>query len=193
MNKLNRKAFIGIVFGSSAMLWLSQTRVVQSRLLDPDWQFVKGNRQLLEALCEMIIPATQTPGALQTQTPEFVLHYLKKCVPRNLQVIFIEGLKNTDESSRKQFGASFVNCSAKEKQLIMEKMEKDGEPLPGIWGKVENKMLGKSFFTQLKEYTVLGFCTSEAGAKGALGYNPIPGAYKGCMKWDSNRPAWYTN
>jgi hypothetical protein len=193
MNKLNRKAFIGIVLGSSAMLWFSQSRLVQSRLIDPDWQFIKGNQQLLEALCEMIIPTTHTPGALQAQTPAFVLHYLEKCIPRNLQVIFIEGLKNIDESARKRFGSSFVNCSVGEKKLILEKCEEDGEPLPGIWGKVENRLLGKSFFTQLKEYTVLGFCTSEAGAKGALGYDPIPGAYKGCINWESNRPVWYTN
>jgi hypothetical protein len=193
MNKLNRKAFIAIFLGSSAMLWFSQTRLVQSKWLDPDWPFLRANYKLVEALCEMIIPSTNTPGAIQTQTPKFVLHFLEKSVHRNLQVIFIEGLKNVEKTSNIHVGKSFLNCTAEEQRWIFEKIEKDGEALPGIWGKVENRLLGKSFFTQLKEYTVLGYCTSEVGVKSALGYDPIPGAYKGCIAWESNRPVWYTN
>ena len=38
-----------------------------------------------------------------------------------------------------------------------------------------------SFLLSVKELTMLGFFTSEAGATQVLQYQAVPGAYKGCV------------
>ena len=39
----------------------------------------------------------------------------------------------------------------------------------------------RPFILTLKELTMLGYFTSEPGATQVLQYNPVPGAYKGCI------------
>ena len=71
-------------------------------------------------------------------------------------------------------------------------MEEKGKPFPGIVGKVEKRLAGESFFTVLKKYTVLGYCTSEAGVTKALAYDYIPGKYVGDMPLAPGQKAWAT-
>ena len=46
------------------------------------------------------------------------------------------------------------------------------------------------FFTKLKELTVLGYFTSEVGAKQALAYNPMPMRYDGDYDFDKVGREW---
>ena len=46
------------------------------------------------------------------------------------------------------------------------------------------------FFTKLKELTVVGFFTSEIGAKQVLEYNPMPMRYDGDYDFPENGREW---
>ena len=52
-------------------------------------------------------------------------------------------------------------------------------------GKVQYRLLGKSFFSILKELTVEGYCTSKLGATQALTYVYIPGSFQGCIEYEA--------
>jgi hypothetical protein len=45
------------------------------------------------------------------------------------------------------------------------------------------------FFRTVKELTLLGYYTSEAGATRELRYTPVPGRYDGCVRRDAATPA----
>ena len=49
------------------------------------------------------------------------------------------------------------------------------------------------FFKNMKELTVLGFCTSEEGATNFLKYEAVPGAYHGCIPYSEVGAAWATS
>jgi hypothetical protein len=75
----------------------------------------------------------------------------------------------------------------------MQQYEENGRPAKGLLGKAENKYLGRSFFTTLKQYTVKGYCTSQLGATKGLTYVPVPGSYHGCIPKLPGQRAWATN
>ena len=192
MKLINRKSFIALLVGTSASVWIAQSRFIQSRLLVPDFQFLKQSGGLLAALCDAIIPATDTPGASDTLTHEFVAAYVEQGLPRSLQVIFIEGLKKVDRYAVESFDKSFSLCSADEQNSILVRIEREDKLLPGLAGKVEQKITGKPFFQQIKEITVLGYCTSEFVATKILQYDPIPGSYNGCTNYKPGQNSHYT-
>jgi hypothetical protein len=192
MKLINRKSFIALLVGTSASVWIAQSRFIQSRLLAPDFQFLKQSGGLLAALCDAIIPATDTPGASDTLTHEFVAAYVEQGLPRSLQVIFIEGLKKVDRYAVESFDKSFSLCSADEQISILLRIEGEAKLLPGLAGKVEQKITGKPFFQQIKEITVLGYCTSEFVATKILQYDPIPGSYNGCINYKPGQNSHYT-
>jgi hypothetical protein len=193
MRLINRKSFITLLVGSSVSVWVAQTRFMQSRWLAPDFQFLRQSDGLLAALCDAIIPRTDTPGASDTLTHEFVASYVEHGLPRSLQVIFIEGLKKVDGYAFESFGKSFPQCTHQEQNSILIRIERADKLLPGFAGKVEQKITGKPFFQQLKAYTVLGYCTSKPVATGVLNYDPVPGAYQGCIDFKVNQKCNYSS
>jgi hypothetical protein len=44
----------------------------------------------------------------------------------------------------------------------------------------------------MKQLTVWGYFTSEAGATKALRYVPVPGRYEGCIPYTKGEKAWAT-
>jgi len=62
----------------------------------------------------------------------------------------------------------------------------------GNLGKVKNKIMGKSFFLILKEYTCIGYCTSMLGVTKGLAYEAIPSRYVACSKYSSGQRSWAT-
>ena len=193
MRLMNRKSFISLLVGTSVSVWVAQTRFIQSRWLAPDFQFLRQSAGLLGALCDAIIPRTDTPGASDTLTHEFVASYVQHGLPRSLQVIFIEGLKKVDGYAFESFGKSFPQCTHQEQNSILVRIERADKLLPGLAGKVEQKITGKPFFQQLKAYTVLGYCTSKPVASGVLNYDPVPGAYQGCIEFKVNQNCNYSS
>jgi len=75
---------------------------------------------------------------------------------------------------------------------VLTLFEERGKNFKGILGKAQNRFLGKSFFTTLKEYTVEGYCTSEMGATRGLAYIHIPGKYLGCIPMQPGQKVWAT-
>ena len=48
----------------------------------------------------------------------------------------------------------------------------------------------KQFFMNLRELTIVGYCTSEIGATKALEYLPVPGKFQGDIPLKSDQKAW---
>lgn len=156
----------------------------------PDFPFLEQHRQLITALAETIIPTTDSPGAREAGVGDFILTMIKDCTDRISQNKFIDGLKDLDSWCKSRYNRSFELCSLAEKTETLSHFQEKGRPLKGIAGKAETRYLGKSFFTTLKEYTVQGYCSSEAGATKGLAYLYIPGAFHGCIPMQPGQRAW---
>ena len=158
----------------------------------PDLAYLQQSRGLIASLAGAIIPADDTPGAKEAGVQDFIIKMIKDCTETRPANKFIDGLKELEHYCRSKYGKPYEQCAEGEQQETLRRFEDKGRPFKGILGKAQNKYLGSSFFTTLKEYTVQGYCTSELGAVKGLAYLPIPGSYHGCIPKLPGQKAWAT-
>jgi hypothetical protein len=138
----------------------------QPRLLTPP------QAALLAELVEVIIPATDTPGAKDALAHVFVDLYVKDCYPEAQQQVFLKGLDDLDGLSRKQQGRDFLKLSADGRLALLKQLERES------WERDEP--VEKSFIRMLKNLTLVGFFTSQPGATKTAVYARSPGPFEGC-------------
>jgi len=142
-----------------------------------------GQRAMIEALAEMIIPRTDTPGAMEAGVPHFIELMVSDWYSETERGIFVAGLAQLDEFCSARSGKPFLQCDAGARVAALL----DAERLAGLYvpERTEPDIFGRyvdqhtPFFTKLKELTVLGYYTSEVGATQELAYNPMPMRYDG--------------
>lgn len=151
---------------------------------------------LVSELTGIIIPKTDTPGAIEAGVPAFIDGMLKEVYSTKQKENFLEGLANFDADAKKMYGEFFVNCSVEEKNDFFRKthdalLSEKGSDSGQAWYRSGNGN-DKPFLVELKELTITGFFTSEAGATQVLQYNPVPGPFKGCVPLKEVGKAWAT-
>lgn len=177
---------LGLVTAGASLKWWNMFH-------SPDLSWLKQNRELLAALCDTIIPATDTPGAREAGVHDFLVKIVSDCTPRKEQNTFIAGLKDLQEHCRHTYDRPFEQCTAAQRQETLSRCETRDKPWSGLAGKLENRVLGRPFFTLLREYTVYGYCTSRIGATQGMAYAYIPGSFNGCMPLKPGQKCWATN
>lgn len=145
-------------------------------------------RSLLAEIADTIIPKTDTPGAKEAKVEDFIVTMLNDCYKTSDQQIALDGLKKIDEASEKQYKKPFVEITPEERTKLLTEIDKERVD----YNKRENKKEGDPthYFQFLKELTLLGYFTSEAGATKALRYVPVPGKFEGCIPYKKGDKAW---
>lgn len=132
---------------------------------------------LVAALAEIIIPKTDTPGAAEAGVPGFIDLMLKDCYAKADQDRILTEMAAFDKAAKDAFGNSFVSCTPEQQKEHTGKVH--AEALVAV--KSENPPKDRPFILVMKELTLLGYFTSEAGATKVLNYVAVPGAYQGCV------------
>jgi len=158
----------------------------------PDRATILKKKNLIAELAEMIIPRTDTPGAKDAKVEDFIMDMLEFCTDAKTQNNFLKGLDDLEDYTMNNYGKTFVNCNHQQQVQIMEYFEQHAVYSINFINKVSNKLLGKHFFVKLKELTVEGYCTSEAGATRGLAYDYIPSTYEACVPLTKNQRSWAT-
>lgn len=145
-------------------------------------------KKILAEIAETIIPETDTPGAKAAKVDEFIALMLNDCYKPEDQKLVLDGLKKIDEAAEKQYKKSFVDLSADERTALLTEIDKERV----TYNKRENKKQEDPahYFQILKELTLTGYFTSQAGATKALRYVPVPGKYEGCITYTKGEKAW---
>lgn len=157
----------------------------------PDIDFLIKHDGLIHDLSGVIIPTSDTPGAKDVLAYKVIIH-LVKSADRPTQNNFIDGLKEVKQYAVLKFKKSFHELSDKEKYEVVKYFSSTDKYYSTFFLKVRNKLMGKSFFHILKEYTTIAFCTSEKGATEALAFDYIPGEYNGCVPLTKGQHSWAT-
>lgn len=117
-------------------------------------------QQVLAEVAEMILPATDTPGAKDAGVPAFVKMMVNDCYKTPEQNSFVEGLSALEK-------ANFLSQNNAERTATLKKLEADT-----IAAKPHKVA---PFWVLMKDLTLLGYFTSEVGIKASFAYEPIPG------------------
>jgi hypothetical protein len=158
----------------------------------PNLMFLDEHVDLIAALTENIIPRTDTPGAIDTGSPAILIAMIKNNADRKTQNNFIDGLKELINYTTSKYDQPFATLPFATQQQIVQVFYEKGKNYAGKSGKVKNKILGKSFFEILKQYTSIAYCTSKEGASIGLAYDYIPGKFEGCVSLSPGQKSWAT-
>jgi gluconate 2-dehydrogenase gamma chain len=142
-------------------------------------------------IAEIIIPKTDTPGAKDTGVPAFIDIMLKEVYKKEDQDRFLAGLGEFESGAKQAYGDSFINLDS-EKQMEWVKKIHDQAITEMKAKKPDQRNVGRPFILMTKELTLLGFFTSEPGATQVLHYEPVPGAYHGCVPLAEVGKTWAT-
>lgn len=164
-----------------SMLSLFQSCRKENRL---DWQPVflrEVEAKTISTLVDMILPRTETPGALDVKVDMFI----DKVFAETYDLIGQENIRveiaafNAD--CKKKFGAIFLDLSEADRTRVLQEAEvTTGKFNPGVWGTSVGKQEPIGFYRSMKSMAIWAYFTSEEMGEKVLGYDPIPGNYEPC-------------
>lgn len=146
------------------------------RVLDPH------QNATVVALCDAILPATDTPGAVAAQVNEFIDLLLADWYDAADRDRFLAGLAGLDGRARAAFGKDFVDGTAADRTNLLTALDDEA----ARWNASPESSRGpQPFYRQMKWLTLFGYYTSEIGAEQEQHYQIVPGRYVPCAPADT--------
>jgi gluconate 2-dehydrogenase gamma chain len=138
------------------------------------------------AMADLIIPRTNTPGALDARVPEFIDLILSDWSDERSRTSFLHGLTAVDELSRQSFSKDFVVSSPHQQaeilRLLGEEMARDARKIAanprGSRGGLPEPH--GNFYYTFRQLILTGYFTSEVGAAQQLHFQVIPEHLDAC-------------
>ena len=203
---MNRREFLQcaaiLVSGSSAaQLGFSLTEEQEVYLATaPDFTatpvnyFTPPQREIIAAMVEVIIPRTDTPGAIDAGVPIFVELMVAHWLNEEETAIFNAGLTDMEVRIPADFGQAFQALAPEQQLEVMEALEDEASGSPWYdFGNVQRDFVSDApFICQLKELTVWGFFTSREGGSQVLRYDPMPMYFDGDTPLRQDDSSWLT-
>ncbi|HEV2352107.1 MAG TPA: gluconate 2-dehydrogenase subunit 3 family protein [Terriglobia bacterium] len=132
---------------------------------DPDWKplFLDAHEnETVEALTDLIIPATQTPGAKAALVNRFIDLMLND-EDADRKKSFLQGLSWLDGRTMALYQKPFVGLTPDRQTVLLTSLanpdNKEPEDQPGV-----------RFFEEIKDLTIFGYYTSKIGMEQELEY-----------------------
>lgn len=129
------------------------------------------DEDMLEELCETILPKSSTPGAKDISSHLFVLKMVDDCRKKEDQDKFISGMKAFQEKCKSTAGKDFISSTADEKKAILASIIADKDEESDL----------KYFFKTVKGLTIQSYTASEFFMTKVQVYELVPGRYHGCV------------
>lgn len=146
----------------------------------------EAQRVQIAVLAELVIPRTDTPGAIDAGVPAFIEQILTGWYTDTEHRIFMQGLDTLEREAQQRFGKPYSACTEEQQTLLLAEQEvhaRDQQRLhpPPQASAADKPLIDEQapFFSKLKELVVVGYYTSEVAAQTEMVYLPIPNAYRG--------------
>jgi len=138
---------------------------------------------LLDAIGETILPATPgSPGAGSVAIGRFILRMTADCHPPAAADAVRRLLGEVASRAQAAGARPFPELPAAEQERLLVALERQPP----------SARAGVAPWRHVKDLTLLGYFTAEAGATRALRYDPVPGAYRGSVPLRPGDRAWAT-
>ncbi|HEV9036092.1 MAG TPA: gluconate 2-dehydrogenase subunit 3 family protein [Puia sp.] len=163
----------GTVIGAEAFLSGCKTPPRKEGL------FYDTDVALMGEIGETILPAGGgVPGAKEAGIGEFMKVIVTDCYTPGDQDVFVKGLQTLRDKK-------FMDLSAGQRHDLLVELDKEARD-----PKYNDK--NKHYFKMLKQLTIWGYFSSEAGATKATRYIETPGHYDGNLPYKKGDKAWAT-
>jgi hypothetical protein len=141
-------------------------------------------RKIVAEVAEHIIPKTTTAGAKDAGVPAYIELMLKDCYKQAEQESFLEGVTKLEQSN-------FLGLSPADQVAMLKKIEAETNELMKAYNvksvkvgdnvdkeSMDAKKKGIPFWRLMKELTLTGYFTSEAGINASFVYEEVPGKFE---------------
>lgn len=138
----------------------------------PDYapQFFNASQsQLVTSVVDIIIPRSDTPGAVDAGVPAFIDQMFTSVYTKEEQDRYLASLAAFDRAG----GKPYLQLDDKQRKALVTKLHEQalGHPTDTTSASAAN------FVLMTKKLTMLGFFMSEPGCTQVLQYAAVPGAY----------------
>jgi len=140
---------------------------------------------IVSGVADIMIPRTDTPGALDVGVPAFIDLMLRDVYIPADRERYLTGLTAVDTEATSQHGKPFVALESTQRVALVRKFhdaaiaEERRVYSPPMHGQPMH--VQRPFILLTKELTLLAFFTSQVGATQVLQYVAIPGSWHGCL------------
>ena len=149
------------------------------------WQplfFTEIEAKTIAAILDMILPRTDTPGALDVKSDIFIDKVIAKTYDEEAQAKMRSEIAAFNSECEKNYGNTFIELNASDREKVLQAAEKNsGKFSPGVWGTAVGKQETIGFYRSIKSMAIWAYFSSEEIGKNVLAYDPVPGAFEPCI------------
>jgi hypothetical protein len=183
----SRRAVLGALLAgaASAGAWTNASaaaalRAAGAAAAPQSTGLTKPELKILTMAADVIVPVTDTPGAVAAGVPAFIDtlagHWM---LPEEL-ASFRAGLAGLDKSAQERHKRGFAACTAAQAADILQAL-RAASPYEGrtfeLAARIEDPKA--PFYLRLRDMVVLGYFTSKIGSTKELRYVAVPGRFDG--------------
>lgn len=138
--------------------------------------FAEAERETVTVLADLIIPETDTPGAVEAGVVDYIEMIVAEWLNAEERDRFVRGLRHLDTRADAVTGTRFADAGAGRQAAILTGLEAEGLALND-----RDPDAPTPFFEQVRALVLHGYYTSEIGMREELLYQPFPGRFDGCV------------
>lgn len=139
-----------------------------------------GEEALLGDLADVIIPATDTPGARAVQAHLFTLVMVDDCLDKSAQEKYLKGMRSFEGELKSLTGKTFRKATAEERLQMLTTLEARRDVL---------KEETRAFYNQTRSFILQGYQSSQHFLTKVKPYQLVPGPhFKGCTPVNQAKP-----
>lgn len=138
--------------------------------------FTERERDSVKVLADLIIPYTDTPGAVEAGVVDYIEMIVSEWMNAEERGRFMRGLRHLDTHAEAATGTEFADADAARQTAILTGLEAEGRALKDL-----DPDAPTPFFQQTRALVLHGYYTSEIGMREELLYEPFPGRFEGCV------------
>ena len=127
---------------------------------------------LLELVTDLMIPVTDTPGALAAGVPAFVRGMLDEWASSATRAAIVNVLDEIEKSAWVRRGAPFVQLPPEQRHELLRDFD------------AANIVLENEAYRAFKLLVLAGYYNSEIGATQELRYEMVPGTWRSCLPFN---------
>ncbi len=129
----------------------------------------KDQVKILAEVVDIILPATNTPGAKELLVHRFIDKIIAECFSKEEQDKVLKGLEYINSASVDVSGKGFMGASPEERLTVLSTYDKEA---------IKDH---SHFFFKIKDLAITGYFSTEIGQTQALQHVAVPGRYEGCI------------
>jgi glucoside 3-dehydrogenase (cytochrome c) hitch-hiker subunit len=172
---------IALVGGSAGLIGCSRDSIDELRLHDGAARFFDADQmRMLGRLVDIIIPATDTPGALAAGVDVFLDSLMADWASATTSAKYVTLLRAIDARARAEDAKRFADCEPDRQVALLRD--------------IDSRAFGANAelpeFREFKELVLAGYYTSEIGASVELQFELVPGRYLECVPVGQIGRAW---